>query len=281
MPMQVPVGLSPTGARRAYRRRMFGVMAFALVIFGYLVAVTRGDFIYDYRSLSFAAASGIVERCDFTGCDTPLRVSYYDNYIVGQYIDIDPGDCCYHAGQKLTVLYDPTGECSDVAFGYADRNEGIIGDLVGVVLYPTIVLAIIGWHSRRWRRRAEQAATATVCAGWSAVRIPTRTRRPLFRLTHEHGHEHGDKRDLVMAGLRRQFVTAIPDGEQFEVLSQPTEFGVVALRAPGSPFVVWPAGRLRSGWLQIDRYDIARVTSYVVPPVASVLWHALAAHPTC
>jgi hypothetical protein len=283
MPVQVPVGLSLAGARRAYRRRMLGLMVLALAVFAYLIAITRGDFIYDYRSLSFAAASGIVERCDYSGCDTPLQVTYYDNYFVDQYVDIDAGDCCYHPGQTLTVLYDPTGECADVSFGYADRNGGIAGDLVGVLLYVTAVLAVIWWHARRWRRRAEQAAAQPVAEGWTAVRIPTRTRRPLFRLTPDRRESsHGGHRsELMLAGLRRQLVTAVPDREQFEVVGQPKHGGVVALRAPGSPFVVWPAGRARSGWLQIDRYDVARVTSYVVPPIAAVLWHALAAHPSC
>ena len=281
--MRVPVGLSLAGARRAYRRRVVGAMLFALAVVTFMFALGRGELVYDYRSLSFAAASGIVQRCDYKGCDTPLQVTYYDNYFVDQYIDIDPGDCCYHPGQTLTVLYDPTGECSDVAFGYADRNTGIIGDIVILILVPVLAVTAVGWHSRRWRRRAEQAAQEAVATQWTAIRIPTRTRRPVFRLTpNSETSSHGGHRPtLVMAGLRRQLVTAVPDGEHFEVIGEPKSGGVVALRAPDSPFVIWPAGRLRAGWLQIDRYDVARITSYVVPPLAGALWHALAAHPTC
>lgn len=281
--MQLPIGLSLANARRAYRRRMFGAMLLGVASFGVFVALTRGPLIYDFREPSFAAASGIVERCDYKGCDTPLEVTYYDNYFVDQYVDIEPDDCCYHPGQTLTVYYDPTGECQDVAFGNSDVQSGIIGDIVVLTLIPIVVAAIIGWHARRWRRRAERAAAEPVAPGWSAVRIPSRTRRPLFRLTPDstivrHG---GLQFDLVMAGLRRQLTTAIGTDTRLEVLGRPEEFGVVALRVPESPLIIWPAGRLRDAWLAIDRYDIARLSSYAIPPLAGVLWHALAGHPSC
>ena len=281
--MRVPVGLSLANARRAYRRRMAGAMVLGVASFGIFVGFTRGPLIYDFREPSFLAATGIVERCDYKGCDTPLQVTYYDNYFVDQYVDIDPSDCCYHPGQTLTVYYDPTGVCQEVDFGDGNRETGIIGDLAVLTLIPLIVIGVVGWHARGWRRRAERAAQAPVAVGWSATRIPSRTRRPLFRLTPDSTvvHHGGLGSDLVMTGLRRQLANAVSTDTKLEVLGRPEEFGVVALRAPDSPLVVWPAGRLRSGWLQLDRYDLGRIASYVVPPVAGALWHALLAQGSC
>lgn len=280
--MHVPVGLSLANARRAYRRRMAGAMLLGVASFGLFVGLTRGPLVYDFRAMSFATASGIVERCDFD-CEGPLDVKYHDNHSVDQYVDIARDDCCYHVGQTVTVIYDATGECADVELGYGDRTSGIVGDIVVLALVPIVVCAIAGWHSRRWRRRAERAAQAPVASDWYAVRTRSRTRRPIFRVIPEHSETFhvGQRHELVMTGLRRQLASGLDENTHLDVLGTPEQGGVVALCAPDSALVIWPAGRLRSGWLQIDRYDLARITSYVVPPLAGAIWHALLAQGSC
>lgn len=272
---RVRPGLTRDRARKAYRNRVILAELALLLLTVLLWFASLSELKYAFHT-SYVGTTGSVAYDSFGPTGPTLAIEYDDQSGSLQYAELDaPQSKGAFVGEHIPIWYDSSRTCNDVLYPTNEHTSDVIADSVVFFGVPVLAAGLLLWHSRRWRRRVEQAA-ATPAVGNVDVRWSTsKSRRPVVTLS---GGRH---RQLYLSLLSGQLARIVQDVGSLQVRGSIEPGGIVVLTEPGSPMAIWPAGRLRSRPWLLDRHDVGRLLHLAAPMTLILLYHVTAAQHGC